>query len=167
MEGVVPDAIDHVPSSKITVVYSGGKEVEFGKELTPTEVKEQPTVSWEANPEKLYTLMMVDPDAPSRSNPIYREINHWLVVNIKGSDISTGQTITEYRGSRAPKNSGLHRYIFLVHEQPGPITVDNPDLASERRNFSSREFAKKYQLSLPSAGNYFQAQWDESVPLIR
>lgn len=72
MEGVVPDAIDHVPSSKIMVVYPGGKEVEFGKELTPTEVKEQPTVSWEANPEKLYTLMMVDPDAPSRSNPIYK-----------------------------------------------------------------------------------------------
>ena len=28
--------------------------------------------------------MMVDPDAPSRENPIKRSWMHWLIVNIKG-----------------------------------------------------------------------------------
>ena len=27
-----------------------------------------------------------DPDAPSRSNPIYREFVHWVVVNIPGNE---------------------------------------------------------------------------------
>ncbi|XP_030752460.1 protein D2-like [Sitophilus oryzae] len=164
---IVPDTLDHVPSAKITVIYPGNKEVIFGGELTPTDVLEQPQISWEADPEKLYTLLMVDPDAPSRENPTFREINHWLVINIKGNDIATGQTLTSYRGSRPPKGYGLHRYIFIVHEQNGPITVNEPDLENNRRNFSARAFAKKYNLGLPYAGNYYQAQWDSSVPLVR
>lgn len=71
-DGVVPDTLDSAPSAKITVIYPGEKEVEFGGELTPRDVKDQPQVTWDANPDKYYTLSMVDPDAPSRDNPIYR-----------------------------------------------------------------------------------------------
>nr|XP_031548380.1 phosphatidylethanolamine-binding protein 4 isoform X2 [Vicugna pacos] len=38
-----------------------------------------------------YILVMVDPDAPSRSSPKARFWRHWLVTDIKGSDIRKGK----------------------------------------------------------------------------
>jgi phosphatidylethanolamine-binding protein (PEBP) family uncharacterized protein len=34
---------------------------------------------------KRYTLLMVDPDAPSPDNPAMREWLHWIVTNIPGA----------------------------------------------------------------------------------
>lgn len=99
----------------------------MGKELTPTQVKDKPQVTWQANKGAYYTLMMVDPDAPSRTDPKFREIRHWLVMNILESAVESGDEITEYRGSGAPKGTGLHRYIFLVYKQPnGKIEHTEP-----------------------------------------
>jgi hypothetical protein len=39
-------------------VTFGDKSVEFGKELTPTLVKDTPTLSWSAEPSALYTICM-------------------------------------------------------------------------------------------------------------
>ncbi|XP_066254882.1 protein D2-like [Euwallacea similis] len=163
-EDIVGDTIDTAPAAFITVTYPGNKQVRFN-ELTPTDVRPaQPEVTWTADPDKYYTLSMVDPDAPSRTTPTFREINHWLVVNIKENDLSSGQTLTSYRGSGPPKGSGLHRYIFLVYLQQGVINVTEPNLEADRRNFSIRKFAQKYNLGSPIAGNFYQAQWDSSVP---
>ncbi|XP_018568621.2 protein D3-like [Anoplophora glabripennis] len=165
--GIVPDTIDEAPSAKITKKYPGGVEVEFGGELTPTQVKDEPEVKWDANPEKYYVLSMVDPDAPTRMDPKFREVNHWLIGNIKGSDVSTGNVIADYRGSGPPKGTGLHRYIFLVHEQKEKLTFDeprSPQMSREHRfNFSIRKFAKKYNLGKAYAGNFYVAQWDPYV----
>lgn len=61
-----------------------------------------------------------DPDAPSRVDPKWREWRHWLVGNIPGFDVSKGETLSEYIGSGPPKDTGLHRYIFL-----GILTISN------------------------------------------
>ncbi|KAJ8934941.1 hypothetical protein NQ314_013100 [Rhamnusium bicolor] len=166
-DGIVPDTVDQAPSAKIDVIYPGDLSVEVGGELTPTQVKDEPNLKWDADPGKYYVLSMVDPDAPSRENPTNREMKHWLVVNIKGGDLSTGEVIAEYRGSGPPKDSGLHRYIFLVFEQKAKQIFDEPKSPStssdNRRNFSIRTFAKKYNLGDPLAGNFFHAQWDPYV----
>ncbi len=62
---------------------------------------------------------MTDPDAPSRQNPIYGEILHWLIVNIPGNRIKDGELKTAYIGAGAPKDTGLHLYIFFVFKQEG------------------------------------------------
>ncbi|CAG9767907.1 unnamed protein product [Ceutorhynchus assimilis] len=164
-ESVVPDVVDVAPKAKISLIYPGNKEVNFN-ELTPTVVRpQQPEVKWETDPNKFYTLSNVDPDAPSRATPTFREINHWLVVNINGNDLSTGQTLVSYRGSGAPRGTGLHRYIFLVFEQQGEINVTEiQNLANDVTKFSIRKFAQKYNLGNPVAGNFYLAQWDSSVP---
>lgn len=109
-EGVVPDVIDKVPAAVVTVKYGSGAEVKMGNELTPTQVKDVPSqVSWPTESDTLYTLAMVDPDAPSRQNPKFREWHHWLVLNIPGNDISKGQALSEYVGAGPPKGTGLHR----------------------------------------------------------
>lgn len=98
----------------------------LGNQLTPTKVKDIPTLKWDAEEGAYYTVMMVDPDAPSRANPIF-EFRHWLVMNVPGTEIEKGDAITEYVGSGPPKRSGLHRYVFLVFKQPdGKISQKEP-----------------------------------------
>ena len=55
--GVIPDVIDEVPRDLLEVTYPNNK-VEIGKILTPTQVKDQPTVTWNADAGALYTLCM-------------------------------------------------------------------------------------------------------------
>ncbi len=60
----------------------------------------QPSVTWEAEPNSFYTLLMTDPDAPSRKNPVNGEWKHWLVVNIPGNKLSEGE---------------VKRFVLLAH----------------------------------------------------
>ena len=104
--------------------YEDGIYVNFGNELTPTQVQHEPLVRWESDVLSHYTLLMTDPDAPSRENPVNAEIRHWLVGNIRGSDVHHGDEIFEYRGSGPPQGSGLHRYVFLIFRQHDLIEFD-------------------------------------------
>uniref|UniRef100_A0A1B6DN91 Phosphatidylethanolamine-binding protein n=1 Tax=Clastoptera arizonana TaxID=38151 RepID=A0A1B6DN91_9HEMI len=166
---VVPDVITKVPEEVLEVTYDGGIKVEQGNELTPTQVKDPPQVHYIADPKSFYVLCMTDPDAPSRKQPKLREWHHWLVVNIPGFNVSSGEVLSEYVGAGPPMGTGLHRYVFLVYKQPnGKINFDEPRLTNrsdkKRDGFSIRKFAKKYNLGEPFAGNVFQAKWDEYVP---
>lgn len=99
--------------------------------MTPTQAKEKPQVVWRAEPGSYYTLVKTDPDAPSRVNPIFREIRHWTVVNIPGSAVGRGDEVVEYVGAGPPKDSGLHRYVFLVYKQPnGKIEYNEPKVSN-------------------------------------
>ncbi|EFA03423.1 protein D3 [Tribolium castaneum] len=163
----VVDAVDTAPSAKITITYPGGRTVEFGKELKPEEVKDEPQVCWDAAPDKYYTLLMFDPDAPSRMEPKIADVKHWLVVNIQGCEVKTGEVIAEYMGSGAPQGTGLHRYIFLVFEQKGKMQFKEPKsgkLDKEHRiSWSMRKFRRENELGEAYAGNYFVAQWSPFV----
>ncbi|XP_013784276.1 protein D3-like [Limulus polyphemus] len=166
--GVIPDVIDTVPPNVLEVNY-GSYEVKLGNELTPTQVKDPPTrINYPVEDNALYTLCMTDPDAPSRQNPKFREWHHWLVVNIPGSEVDKGEVMSQYIGSGPPKGTGLHRYIFVVYKQPGHLNPTEKRLSNNsgqhRGNFKIRDFAKKYNLGQPVAGNFYQAQWDDYVP---
>lgn len=89
------------------------------------------------------------------------------VVNIPGSKVSEGQVINEYVGSAPPSGTELHRYVFLLYRQPKKLTFDetyHSDTDAQRGTFSAEAFAKKYSLGKPFAGNFFLAQYDDSVP---
>jgi len=139
-----------------------------GVELTPTQVKDQPTVEWDAQPGDFYTLIMTDPDAPSRAEPKFREFKHWVLVNIPGNDLTSGDAIAEYIGSGPPQGTGLHRYVFLLYKQSGKLEFDEERVSNKSRKdrpkFSAAKFAKKHQLGNPIAGTFYQAQYDDYVP---
>ncbi|XP_011882181.1 PREDICTED: protein D2-like isoform X3 [Vollenhovia emeryi] len=168
--GVIPDVVDKVPAGVLNVTYPSNLAVEIGKVLTPTQVKDQPTVQWDGEANAFYTLCMTDPDAPSRKEPKFREWHHWLVGNIPGSDVSKGDTLSAYVGSGPPKGTGLHRYVFLVYKQPGRLTFDEKRLTNRsgdnRGKFSIKNFAAKYNLGDPIAGNMYQAEYDDYVPIL-
>lgn len=111
---LVPDVLDKAPSSILTITYPDSLKVAEGNELTPFQSKDQPSVEWKFDTNAFYTLLMIDPDAPSRRFSILGEVNHWLVGNIQGCNIDSGEVIAEYMGPGAPKYTGLHRYIFLL-----------------------------------------------------
>lgn len=64
---------------------------------------------------------MTDPDAPSRQNPVFREMRHWIVGNIPGNRIADGETLFDYIGSGPSPDTGLHRYVFLLYKQTGKL----------------------------------------------
>ncbi|CAJ0932657.1 unnamed protein product, partial [Mesorhabditis belari] len=168
---VCPDVLDIPPENTLTAKYDSGVEANLGNVLTPTQVKNPPKVSWEASGDQLYTLLMTDPDAPSRKEATYREWHHWLVVNIPGNDISKGDVLAEYVGSGPPEGTGLHRYIFLVWKQAGKISDPEhghlTNTSGESRGcFKTRDFVKKHGLGTPIAGNLYQAEWDDYVPIL-
>ncbi|XP_052751752.1 protein D3-like isoform X1 [Galleria mellonella] len=167
---VVPDVVSKAPSALVTVKYPSGVEVNEGNELTPTQVKDVPTVSWDATPNQLYTLVMTDPDAPSRKDPKFREWHHWLVGNIPGNNVAAGETLSAYVGSGPPPDTGLHRYVYLVYKQPSKLNFDEPRLPNtsgeNRGKFSIAKFAQKYNLGDPIAGNFYQAKYDDYVPIL-
>jgi len=53
----------------------------------------QPSVDWPVESNQFYTVMLVDPDAPSRFNATLKSVLHWLAVNIPGNQISMGETV--------------------------------------------------------------------------
>ncbi|XP_050552649.1 protein D2 isoform X1 [Spodoptera frugiperda] len=167
---VVPDVVPKAPQALLSVKYPSGAEVAEGNVLTPTMVKDIPSVSWDASPDQFYTLAMTDPDAPSRQDPKFREWHHWLVANIPGNNVAAGENLSQYVGSGPPQGTGLHRYVFLVYQQPGKLSFDEPRLTNRsgdnRGKFSIANFARKYNLGDPIAGNFYQAEWDDYVPIL-
>ena len=108
--------VDERPQHPLQVKYGRAEVDELGKVLTPTQVKNGPTsIAWDGlDPGELYTLVLTDPDAPSRKDPKYREWHHFLVVNMKGNDISSGTVLSDYVGSGPPKGTGLHQPLRLA-----------------------------------------------------
>lgn len=106
------------------MTYPSDITVNLGNALRPSEVSSQPNLDWNAKSNTYYTIIMVDPDLPSRRDPKFREWNHWLVVNIHGNDIETGNVLIDYIPPGPPKSTGLHRYVFLVFKQTEKIVFD-------------------------------------------
>ncbi|KAJ8952506.1 hypothetical protein NQ318_003302 [Aromia moschata] len=143
---IIPDVVSALPEQLLHVKF-GQKDVNLGNEIEPKYVKEPPEVRYNADPNSFYTLILTDPDAPSRKNPTRREWHHWLVVNIPGPKVSESEILSEYVGSAPPQGSELHRYGFLLYKQPKKLTFDEPkhsDTDGKRGNFSAEKFAKKY-----------------------
>ncbi|XP_055623461.1 protein D3-like [Toxorhynchites rutilus septentrionalis] len=168
---IVPVLIDRAPLVFAKVAYRSKKLVDAGKELTPTEVRFEPKVEWCADPRVLYTLIMIDPDSPSRTEPSNREFVHWLVGNIPGKHVEQGEILVEYLATFPRSGTGYHRYIFLLYQQQCRNDYSEvPRVSGKNRTprlrFSVREFAYRYSLGHPIAGNFFVAQFDEYVPVI-
>ncbi|KAM7017720.1 phosphatidylethanolamine-binding protein 1 [Tautogolabrus adspersus] len=162
--------VEEKPAQPLTIKYDSVEIDELGKVLTPTQVQNRPTcIEWAGcDSSKMYTLALTDPDAPSRKDPKFREWHHFLVVNMKGNDVSSGCVMSDYVGSGPPKGTGLHRYVWLVYEQSGSLNCSEPVLTNccgdGRGKFKIQCFRQKYNLGAPLAGTCYQAEWDDYVP---
>jgi len=106
---------------------------------------------------KEMTLLMVDPDAPSRTSHRCRGWLHWMVVNIPKGNITQGKEIVSYKPPLPPYGSGPHRYFFLLYEQNYHIKEidDSENNMAVRCGFNVRNFAEDNSLIGPVALNMF------------
>ncbi|KAB1203184.1 Protein HEADING DATE 3A [Morella rubra] len=152
---VIGDVLDPFTRSiPLRVTYTS-REVCNGCELKPSQVANQPRVDIGGGDLRtFYSLVMVDPDAPSPSDPNLREYLHWLVTDIPATTgASFGQEVVSYESPRP--TVGIHRFIFVLFHQMGRQTVYAPGW---RQNFNMRDFAEIYHLGLPVAALYFNCQ---------
>lgn len=98
---IVPSIISPSPPVCLIVKYAGNVTVKLGNELLPFDTKDSPiNVTWPGvESDSLYTLIMLDPDAPSRKMPLVSEVIHWLVINAHPSNFKEGQEIVPYLGN--------------------------------------------------------------------
>lgn len=122
------------------------------------------TVSWaDAEPTKFYAVAMVDPDAPSPKTPKLREIRHWLVGNIRGDalatgDFSGGEVLSTFRNPSPPQGSGYHRYVQLIFLQ-NEKRVSWLPLPTSIAKWNVTNWAAVEQLHAPVACNYFETEY--------
>ncbi|KAK7304305.1 hypothetical protein VNO77_45173 [Canavalia gladiata] len=153
---IVGDIVDPFTNSvSLRIVYNNNVEVMNCCELKPSQIINQPRV--EVGGDELrtfYTLVMVDPDAPSPGNPNQREYLHWLVSNIPATTgANFGEEVVGYESPRPIL--GIHRIVFVLFRQSGRQTIQAPGW---RANFNTRDFAEVYNLGLPVAATYFNCK---------
>ncbi|CAD5166989.1 protein FLOWERING LOCUS T-like [Musa acuminata AAA Group] len=152
---VIGDVLDpFVTSAAFRVIYNS-KELTNGSELKPSAVAKEPRVEIRGHDMRtLYTLVMVDPDAPSPSNPTKREHLHWLVTDIPETTNTTfGNEIVCYESPRP--TAGIHRFVFVLFRQSVRQTIDAPGW---RQNFNTKDFSALYNLGDPVAAMFFNCQ---------
>jgi hypothetical protein len=94
-------------------VFYNGNILKDGQFLSVYESQAEPEIKLNVNPNKLYTLVLYDPDA------INGTYIHWVKVNITNNDMKTGNIIIPYKGPAPPPKTGKHHYIFNLYEQNG------------------------------------------------
>lgn len=80
---VIPPSVSFQPSVDFSVVYSGGKEAILASEIVREDTLEEPEIYFRepgglGGENVRYTLVMSDPDAPSRADPKYGQVRHLL-----------------------------------------------------------------------------------------
>ena len=111
-------------------VYYNNKIVNNNEFLKPSETQFKPQIKYPFENNKLYTLLMHDPDS------VYGNRFHWIVTNII-NDVKNGEDVLLYTGPAPPPKTGTHRYIFELYEQS-----KRNDVKIEERNISMN-FVKK------------------------
>lgn len=182
--------LSKVPKGLVNINFGTHTCVHMGTELKSSESAYAPTaISYpieSVESAKLHTVLMVDLDHESTKGQNSIETNekdlkpshmylHWMVINIPGSKVDQGQTITSYKGPAPKPGSGVHRYVIVAYEQKSdtPMRIDHgeapfrtsfPCQESGRLYFDVEHFRSKYNMSEhPIAANYFQVQYDEFV----
>jgi phosphatidylethanolamine-binding protein (PEBP) family uncharacterized protein len=112
-------------------VFYNNKIVKNNEFLKPSATQFKPQIKYPFENNKLYTLLMHDPDS------VYGNRFHWIVTNIF-NDFENGEDSLLYTGPAPPPKTGTHRYIFELYEQENRTN----NVKIEERN-TSMDFVKK------------------------
>jgi phosphatidylethanolamine-binding protein (PEBP) family uncharacterized protein len=128
---------DFLPSLLLKVSWPSNNTADLGNTIKPDELQDTPTVELNDDPSSSttskksssmkYTITLTDPDAPSRDNPEWSEMCHWIATGVSVSSSSTLQDsleqvyaskklkeIMKYKAPGPPPKTGKHRYVFLA-----------------------------------------------------
>ncbi|KAG1730388.1 PEBP-like protein [Suillus paluster] len=169
-DGIIPDVIPanppFHPQALLSVTFPTGPAL-LGNTLDSTSSVTPPLVSFTPmHGEALYTIVMTDPDAPTRENQEYGQYRHWLATGVgppqavNASAEFTRPDTTAYLSPNPPAGSGSHRYVLLLYREPSinfaipADAVENGNDFNSRKNWNATTFAASYDLKLVAA-NFF------------
>jgi phosphatidylethanolamine-binding protein len=157
----IPLHITYVASDSSTI------HAHDGNTIPPEHTVSPPFVTFSPAPSTHYTLIMTDPDAPSRANPTFREYIHWAVVNIPGNEVSQGEEVCSYMGAGPPYNTGPHRYLFLLYQQGRILTEKQVEKVKSylgpRSGLHASEVAINLGMACPVGFDGFLSEWSPWV----
>lgn len=164
---IIPDVIDSFQPEVQLVITYGSTPLLTGSSLRQEGVQEPPKLTWEGgvSESSLYTLALVDPDAPKPEEPSSREFVHWIVSNIPGSYNATCQSFSKVSTEVLPYSGpapieGNHRYVFVLYKQSEKVELKAPE---KREKFNLRTFAKENGLGAPVFSDSFFTEPPSSI----
>ncbi|PSR80160.1 phosphatidylethanolamine-binding protein [Coniella lustricola] len=152
---------DFQPRTQLEVSFDG-KAVDLGNLFRARECRVAPSVAFQGeddtNPHATYTLMLVDPDAPTPEDPKYAFWRHWVMTGLQplsgDSNLvaATKFPVTAYHPPDPKADSHPHRYLFLLFRESRPLDLSKDDIGGEefeqRRSFHPAEAVSKFGLTL-------------------
>ncbi|KAJ4319462.1 hypothetical protein N0V94_003886 [Neodidymelliopsis sp. IMI 364377] len=183
---------DFLPSLTLSVYWSKD-EAGLGNTIKPKHLQSQPSITLhdDTSPKTVkntgltYVITLTDPDAPSRENPEWSEMCHWIATNVSVAtktfsilplpefglteetieEQSNPDDIIEYKPPGPPPKTGRHRYVFLVFAPKNgttePLHLSKP---KDRQHWGTgeegggvRDWAEKNGL-VPVAANFIQSK---------
>lgn len=151
------------PTINLVVKHDEATYIYRGNVLESIKTRAMPTIQYEAKENTMYTIMMVDPDIPIKDTAA-EAWNHYTIVNVPGDKVDQGQVLSEWIPPAPPKDTGIHRYIWLVLEQTRPIASGTPSQSNTdfNRVINFHEFLKQHQLK-PKGISFHRTQFDQDV----
>ncbi|KAJ2757140.1 hypothetical protein GGI19_000292 [Coemansia pectinata] len=155
---IIPDVLPpkFEPEFNISIKFNN-KPVEMGQLLTINDTRTEPTIEFDTQPGQIFTLAMVDPDAPSNSRHGYRSYRHFLISNLDMSENSTSTVITTYQGPQPEFGTGAHRYALVVLKQRDHLNLTAADVPESRVRFDIVDWGNKRKMK-PVAASYFMVK---------
>lgn len=134
---------DFVPSMTLNIAWPWKDTSDYnitsqlGNTIKPSRLQHSPNVYVDDDPtitseghsrshtaNLTFVLTLSDPDAPSRDDPKWSEMCHWIVATRGPKDVTE---IMEYQPPGPPPKTGKHRYVFLAW-LPANRTTEELDL---------------------------------------
>ncbi|KAF2836342.1 phosphatidylethanolamine-binding protein [Patellaria atrata CBS 101060] len=119
---IIPTVIDtFIPRLTLNISWPSNETAHLGNTISPDDTQDKPNITL-YDPSDLassssitYTVTLTDPDAPSRDDPEWSEMCHWIATNVKVSSSALSvDEIMEYKPPGPPPKTGKHRYVFIA-----------------------------------------------------
>lgn len=188
---IIPTVIDDfLPSLTLSVSWSK-KDAALGNTIKPKHLQDEPSIELHDltshensySSRMTYVVTLTDPDAPSRDNPEWSEMCHWIAANVSVTQKSISllpvpffgaenyeaqsgpDSIVEYKPPGPPPKTGKHRYVFLAFAPKNgttePLHLSKP---KDRQHWGTgeerggvRDWAKENGL-VPVAANFIYSK---------
>lgn len=137
---IIPTVIDEFsPSLLVGVNWPSSKHAELGNTLKPKKLQDEPAITLtrpgstagvcSSFANVTYTVTLTDPDAPSRDDPKWSEMCHWIATGLAVSDdaaqdsscssslplsLADLEQLIPYKAPGPPEKTGKHRYVLFV-----------------------------------------------------
>ena len=112
-------------------------------------------ITWTAQPEDLYMVIMYD------INAVAAPYVHLLAINVPGNDINKGLVIHSYQSPSPPPGTGRHVYIIDIYKQYSRLS---PKSKQSRSYFDISSFVSTLNVT-PIARLSFSVDADSVTPI--